>query len=226
MRAIEGKNVLLRALKDDTYIPFACAFSVEFYFDSEIIEKTTPNSGRFKEWRTGLGEWGLTLNTVTHALPSTTMFTVFDTLLEALRTNGLDIELSFSDDEGNVVTITGHVLIPHTGITSPEEGFSEDEIEMKGSGGFTMQTELANPVGGSGEPTPVEPTYSTGDTEIEVPELDGLTADDFVIERDGIGKQVITSGTPTDKQVLFTAPTTISLPYPVQEGEWILILLL
>src|SRR5688500_808455 len=124
LQAIEGKNVILRALQGADMVPFACATSLEFYYDTELIEKSTVSSAGFSEWAGSMGTWGKTHGTVTHIV-KTGYYTVFDTLLDALRKQGLFVELSFEDEIGNIKTITGTVLIPHTGISAGVEGFSE-----------------------------------------------------------------------------------------------------
>lgn len=226
MRAIEGKNVEFQALYNDEWIPFACQTSLDFYYDTELIEKTTVSSGRFKEWAAGLGEWGFALNLVTHAAPVTTMLTVFDTLLEALRKNGLDVRAIYEDTDGNMATITGHVLIPHTGITSAVEGFSEDDIELKGSGAFSLLTQLQTPPNDDEEVFPISPVVPEGNLETVIPELVGVPVSEILsFERDGIGKQIIVVGDPTDKQVKYVqADGKFILPYPAGAGEWFLIL--
>jgi hypothetical protein len=225
-RAIEGQNVLLRAKLGGDYIPFACATSVDFYYDTELIEKATVGMYGFKSWISGMGEWGMTLNTVTYVQPTTESYTVFDTLLDSLRKIGLFIELSFEDNDGNLKTITGHVLIPHTGITSPVDGFSEDTIEFKGDGAFAINTELITPDTADTEvKTPIDFTAAGGETSLTYPELIGATL--LYVGRDGTGKEVIQSDDPNDKQVKFISTTgTIffAASDPLGPGEWILIL--
>jgi len=229
-RAIQGKNVLVRAKKDGSYVEWVCATSVEFYFDSELDEITTADSPNMKEFELGIGEWGFTLNTVSVAAPSTVAYTVFDSILESLRKNGLDVEISFEDDLGNVKAITGYALIPHTGINANVVGFSEDDIEFKGSGAFAISEVLVTPVDELDEPEVIEITDSiipVDGTTGNVPQLIGLTKDDVIYERDGIGKEVIDSGTPTDKQVLIDFTTgNITLPYPKYTDEWHQIILI
>jgi hypothetical protein len=224
-KAIEGKNVLLRAKRGDEYVPFVCATSVDFTYDTELIAKTTVNSAGFRQYAARLGEWGLTLSTVTHIVSpnSDNAYTVFDTMTEQARKTGMDIELIFQDNDGNLKTITGHVLIPHTGISSPVEGFSEDEIEFKGSGAFEINTELITPTVNNSQVYSKDYTAAGGETTITFSDLIGKEI--LNVQRDGIGKDVIAVGTPNDKQVKFlTASGTFSFSTELGLDEWVLIL--
>lgn len=235
--AIEGKNVLLEALRDNgaglyEYVPFACATSVDFYYDTEMIEKATVGMAGFRGFEAGLGEWGLTLNTVTHAVFGNNAYTVFDTLLQSLRKNGLDIRLTFEDNSANLQVITGHVLIPHTGISSPVDGFSEDDIELKGDGAFALTTSIVNPPSHDFEVKKLEYYSVGGEQQLTFSDLIGRTI--LYMGRDGIGRDEINIGNPTDKQFYFN-PTlgTIYFYNPgsmtgyintLKADEWVLIL--
>jgi len=224
--ALTGENVLLEADLGGQWIPFACVTSLEFYYDTELIEKATVGLQGFKSYVSGMGEWGFTLSTVTHVVPpSGTMYTVFDTLLLSLRKNGLDIRTIYQDNNGNLIEITGHVMIPHTGIASPVDGFSEDTIEMKGSGAFALSTTLTNPgTTNTDLQDPIDYTSPAGgETDFTDPDLVGATL--VYVGRDGIDHEVITVGTPNAKQVKFiTATGTIVFASPLSQDEWIHIL--
>lgn len=140
-RAIEGKNVNIKAFYIDGWYPFACATEIDFVSDYELIERTGPNSGAWKEFGLRLGEWEFTLKTITHIVPPAgigTFLTVFTALQESIRRQGLLLELSFIDKIGNAKTITGRAVIPNVNINAGAEGFSNDTIKFKGTGGYTL----------------------------------------------------------------------------------------
>jgi hypothetical protein len=221
--AIYGTGVLLEGLVDGDFIPFACATAVELYVDTEMIERAGLNLNSMRGYVAGLGDWGLTFNSVTNVLPSTAMITVFDTMVEALRKNGLYIRLSFEDNSGNLKVITGHVLIPHTGIASPIDGFSEDTIERKGDGPFAINTTLIDPAPTTGVQDPIDYTATGGETDITYPALIGRTL--LYVGVDGIDHEVITVGTPNDKQVKFDSATgKITFPSALMLDMWVHIL--
>lgn len=203
--AIEGRMVSLKAFREgDGYIPFVCATSMSFRADDELIEVTDANAGRYRKYKSRRIDWGFTLNTITHIAYSSDAYTVFDTLLEALRTQGLDIEMSFVDDLGNIKTLAGHVLIPHTGISVQADNFSEDDVEFQGSGTFTIGTTLLNP--GAGSDMDTTELYGDGvNSYVQDSELIDATIEQ--VSRAGYWYDIITTGTPTAAQVKWTAST-------------------
>ncbi len=231
MRALEGKNALLRVqipLSGMGYLPFACATSAAFNFDQELIEKTTPVSGRNKEFTTGLGEWGVTMTNVTYVVPESEMYTVWDMLLESVRRNPVDMELSFTDSEGNIKTITGQCVMPRIGITAPADGFVEDDIEMRGSGGFSIGEEILSPVPNINEVRQYEYIATGGETSITYADLIGR---ELLGVWRGYPLEIITTGTPTDRQVKFSSgvgalyfSSPMVGPVDGMQGEYILIL--
>lgn len=233
-RAIEGKDVLVRAKKtiDDVavLIPFVCSTTIDFTYTRDLITKTTVSSGKFREYAYGLGEWGFTLGTITHVKPKTEMYTVFDMMELMKGGQSLDVELSFIDAEGNAITLSGTVLIPSVGISSPVEDFSEDDLEFKGSGAFEITKEVitTDPGGSTGDYVRdgIRPLNIDTDVETNVitnTQLAGKNV--FEVLVDGIGKKIITVGDPDDKQVKYlTDGGSLIFSYALPVGTWVLVL--
>lgn len=227
---IEGKNALLEAIKGEgtidspaEYVPIRCMTSVEFYCDTELVERATVGMGGFRDYRTGMGEWGIRGNGVSSiALPTDPAYGIFDLMTEQLRRNGLDIRLSFEDNNGNLQVITGHVLIPHTGITAPYDAFSEDDFELKGGGAFALSTSFIDPISIS-DVKKVEYTAAGGEQAITIPET--INREILAVFRSGIGAQTLVSGTPLSNQVTHNATTGEFLfGSELSPSEWVLIL--
>lgn len=205
-------------------VNWACATGMDFYYDTEMIEKATVGTAGHKRWTYGMSEWGLTLYSLTVIVPTPTMYTVFDSLLESLRKIGLDIELIFEDSVGNLKVLSGRCMIPRTAISASENGFSSDTIELKGDGTFTIGTTLSTP--GPSLTTDVKvinyTSASGGENTLTFPATIGKEI--LYVARDGVGKEVITVGTPNDKQVKWNSGSgEFTLPYDMQQGEWLYI---
>lgn len=224
-RALQGKDATLRVQVPGSglgYLPFACATSAAFTADQELIEKTTLSSGRHKEFTTGLSEWGMTMTDVTYIVPESQMYTVWDMLLESVRRNAVNVELSFTDGDGNVKTITGAAVIPHIGITASAEGFVEDDIELKGTGAFTVQSALITTPVNNNEVKNYEYIATGGETTITFADFIGRT---FLGIFRGFPHDIITAGTPTDVQAkVDSGAGTVTFSYAMNAGEYILIL--
>ena len=223
MRAIEAKNVTVSFfLEGEGYVPLACATGGSVNIKSEIIYKTVVGSGRWRDRDTRLSEWDGNLTGVTHIVPLSTMYTVFDISLESIRTNGLNIQIAFVDGNSNLQVLSGHVLFPNIGITWGAEGFSEDSIEFVGNGPLTFSNTLITPPVNNNEVKAGDYTATGGEVEITLP------AD--VIGRTLLGVwrayplDIITVGTPTELQVKFDSATPkliFASTAPLSTGEYI-----
>lgn len=225
--AIEGKNVILRILKEGEYVPYACAISINYSRNRETIETSTVDSAGEAEFVYGFGSWGATINGVSHILPGTdTGITVFE-LLDRMNTkSAVDIEIAFEDEEGNLKTIRGRALVIHAEIDAGSEGFSEDSIELQGTGVVTIDTELIAPEENDSEVMKIEYPAVGGETTITDSALVGKTKEEILhVHRDANILEVIDVGTPTDRQVkLITGTGTLSFLTEFSAGEFILIL--
>jgi hypothetical protein len=228
--AVEGKNVLIKFLKDGEYVPYACATSIDYYKDREAIETSTVDSAGWAEYVYGFGTWGMTLGGVTHIVPTNGIvadgFTVFEMLQKQLNKLTVDLELSFEDSAGNIKTLVGTVIIPHVGISAGAEGFSEDSVELQGTGVPEIGTTLIDPVVNTNEVIKIEYTATGGETTVQYDELIGKTKEEILhVHRDAGILEVIDVGTPTDRQVKIIAGTgTLSLLTALSAGEFFLIL--
>lgn len=225
--AVEGKNVLIEFLKDGIYVPYACAISIDFYRDKETIETSTVDSAGESEFEYSMGSWGVTLNGVSHIVPNgSTGITVFDMIQKQLNKDVADLRLTFEDSDGNLKVITGRALLPHIGISAGSEGFSEDDVELKGTGVMTVDTELIDPEINDTEVMKIEFTAVGGETTIQDDALIGKSKSEILhVHRDTIPLEPIDVGTPTDKQVkLISGTGTLSFLTELFAGEFVLIL--
>jgi hypothetical protein len=138
----------------------------------------------------------------------------------------IDIELVFADTEGNLKTLTGRALVIDVGISAGSEGFSEDNIELQGTGVITIDTTLIDPVEIETEVMKIEYTATGGELTLTDAALVGKAITDILhAHRDVNMLLPIAVGTPTDKQVKLTSGTgTLSFASELSPGEDVLIL--
>jgi hypothetical protein len=223
---VEGKNVLIEVLKGSEYVPYKCATSIDYYEDSESIETSTTDSAGQSEYEYGFQNWGATLNGVTNAVPGASGFTVFEARTRKKNREVLELRVTFEDNDGNLQVITGRALVLHIGISAGSEGFSEDDIELKGTGVAEIATEYIDPEINETEVMKIEYMAAGGETAFTDPLLIGKTLSQILhVHRDVNALEPIEVGTPTDKQVkLISGTGTMSFASELSEGEFILIL--
>ncbi len=225
--AVEGKDVIIEFLKDDVYVPYACAVSIDFYRDKETIEISTTDSAGESEFEYSMGSWGATLNGITHIVPSgATGITVFEMISKQLTKDVADLRITFEDPAGNIKVITGRALIPHIGISAGSEGFSEDDVELKGTGVMVLDTVLIDPDINDNEVMKLEYTATGGETTIQFDELIGKAPADILhVHRDAGILKVISVGDPTDREIkLISGTGVLSLSSEAGPDEYFLIL--
>lgn len=222
-KAIEGKNAILRLYKAGLFELMGCSTSVSFNCETELIRKTGPSSAGYVEFASRLCEWGISHSGVTF-ISRGNDYTVFDMLNEQLRREGVDMELEFTDDEDHFRIIKGHVLIPSITIDAPAVGFVEESIEFKGSGPFEILTNVIPP---TNEDEVKKYEYIPGFEEDSFSDPVLIGREILHVVRDVATAQVITAGTPNEKQVKYlsgsgaiVAPETNKF----QPGEYILVL--
>jgi hypothetical protein len=213
---IHGKNVILSAYDTTDYFPFLCATNCSISVSSEIVPKSTITSGSYRENYARIQEWGLTLEGVsTIDGPNS----VFRTIMEAVRRTGLNIEMLFTDDAGAEKALRGHVLIEDTTINGDVNAFSDYSVSFIGNGPLEIDTDPLSTIYGSVKT--YDFTAAGGETSFSNALLIGHDDADVLLGfREGYEQEIIFSGTPGNRQLLYTEVSgTISWTGAAVAGE-------
>lgn len=147
LRPVYGREVVLEMLVSGVYYPVLCATDCSFTRSPEVIEKTSPSSGLFKEFMTRREEWSMSVSGLTK-IENAAALTFFYILQTSVRRLAQDIRITFTDSDGDSKQITGTVLIGEQIISGPASDFSNCSIEMKGTGAFAI-ADTAPPIPGT-----------------------------------------------------------------------------
>lgn len=201
--AVQGKNVILKALKSGDYRVFACAQSLRLTVETGILETSTTTTGPFKTFSpVGLSEWGVSLGAVLFLrdLSETKNFAL-ETLTEQVRNNGYDITITFIDDGGYVNVFSGFVYIPLTEIFKDTGSLGKYSVEFKGSGAFTLDVVPPSPL------TPQRMRYvytaTGGETFFSDATLIGRTIE--WVDKTDQALDIVFAGSPTIRQTKYTS---------------------
>lgn len=200
-KPLKGKQAVLSIWKDDVWYPVLCGISCSLQSDVEEILKTTRTSGRFRERKGRLIDWGINITGLTKVDNADGQIGFFWLLINAGTEQA--IRLRFTDDDANVVNVYGNVLIKQSQLESLVGGFSTATHYFPGTGVYNTDasTGVALPV--------LHKLYLTG-TEgafiVSHASLGGATEIMLVIREDGSYTEV--SGTPVGRQFRFTDHTT------------------
>lgn len=142
---VYGKNVIIEMLVDITYYPILCATDCTFSRIPEIITKTGPNSGLFREKALRIEDWNMSVSGLTKIENGVTL-TFFYLIQTAVRRVEHTLRITFEDDTGADKQIAGSVLIGQMDINGPVSDFSNCTINFEGTGPFTVGA-VTDPVG-------------------------------------------------------------------------------
>ena len=138
---IEGRNVHAFLYVDAAPFEIVCATDMILTITREIIGATTPESGRNKEFRGRLMETDLTLTGCSTSTNDGDV-SIFYMLENIEETH--DIEVVFTDNNGQERTHRQDFIIQNCSLNGPAEGMSGYELSLKGTGPFS-QSELEDP---------------------------------------------------------------------------------
>lgn len=219
---VQGKDVIIEMLVEGIdFQPILCGTDCSFSRVPDIIPITTTSSGLFPESMIRREGWSMNVSGLTK-IANAASLTFFYMLQTAVRRLAQTVRVTFTDDEGADVQISGNVLIGQMDISGPYSDFAQSSIEFKGTGGFTI-TPVTPPV-------PIDFEYladwwqtTNGHNYIDGAssgQQDGtpytLGANDTLIEVDVEGTEfdIITSGTPVGRECKFNTSTFV-ITFPV-----------
>lgn len=220
-----GMNMIFKAWKDDDFYPFACAEEGEIVMDSELLPATTATSGAWEEVRpSGRNSWNMSLSGVLVLEDQVdVMWYSWELFVEAIRKNGLDMEIEYEDIKGNTKTQRGKVYIPQTSNSFRADDFARWMAKLQGSGPLDPTGLLPTP--SNTKVVRIDWTVSTPDTySVQDNRLIGILVNQLTeVSWEGDDKfQIITSGTPTAKQVLLNNITgTLTFLNVLNAGDYI-----
>jgi hypothetical protein len=239
-KAVQGRNVILRikSATDGLYYPYACATNVDIAYTFELILKTSPGDGRAKKYRPRSTDGTVSLEGVTAILP-VGMWSVFDLLEKAMRGDYIDLQMEFTNNAGDVKTLSCTVLASEVDLSATADGLSQFTINFQMTGASDVFSIPVPGDGGGGIPPddggggippedggtgittgPIRAgRYAGGTTSWTDASTIGKTVL-YVYRNDML--QIITSGSPTPKQVLFNSTTgtfTLNSPLDSTIGE-------
>lgn len=132
---IQGRNVHVFKYIDTSPFEIVCGTDVVFEVQREIIGATTPDSGKYKEFRYRLRSCSCVVSGISTS-DNDGDISIFS-LLEEDDDIPEDIEIVYTDNNGDERSIRGDFLKETISISGPAEGFSNYEIKFIGSGEFT-----------------------------------------------------------------------------------------
>lgn len=141
---IQGSNVHVFKYIDTSPFEIVCATDLSIEFTQELIGATTPDSGKYFEKRPRMRSAKMVISGITTSTNDGNL-SVFHFLDEDTFESTHDLEIVFTDDDGNTRSIRGEWLIESIPISANVSEPSEYTINLQSTGGYTV-SELTDPV--------------------------------------------------------------------------------
>lgn len=222
---VQGKNAILKAFNVDGYYVFYCAQTVELNIEVEQLPATNINGGGYKGNKPGKTSWEINLSGVMFVRDTSDLnWTAADLWTEQARKNGLDLQLLFTNDNGNYEQFTGHGNPATTNAYGTAGELSKFSVRFVGDGLF--QRNAVIPPSTTSDVKRYEFTGSGGETFFTYSDLIGRTID-AVIRENNPALGMITSGTPSEKQFKYISSSgkiEFAATNPIGSGEIIIVL--
>jgi hypothetical protein len=216
---VRGDGVIFYAKLGTTYYPFACSKDVTITHTTDKIELAPYTSGKWRSYIYGRTTGTITSSGVVKVLPDSGKNGIFD-LLDSLKEHFIILtKYSVTDPQGNSKTYEVPCLI--------------DEVTISGTVGATATYTFSLTV--NGDPsfdqvvvdTPLTDvdswSYTATGGETVISDSSILGVDVLDVRRNGIGLEVIYSGTPTGNQVYYNSSAgSLTFGFALGVDEWIL----
>lgn len=136
---VAAKDVTVLVDVDGDMIAVGCATSIELEFTNEIIGKTDVNAGLFRKKRVRISDFTGSVTGLITLFNTVSNVSAFHFLQEAVRRSELTMQFLFTDEDGNVKTITGVFLVQSERLSGgAESDFAEFDLQLEGTGGFEI----------------------------------------------------------------------------------------
>ncbi len=134
MFVINGIDVIV-AIDD---VPIFCGKDCTFSEEKEVIKASTVTSGIWKENRLRKRSWAIDVTGLTKINSTDGQVSYFDLIDEDSAMVAQNLSITFTDADGNIITVAGIGIMKTTQITGPATGFAEATLTIIGDGHYTV----------------------------------------------------------------------------------------
>lgn len=138
---IQGNNVHVFKYVDAAPLEVVCATDMNLTINQELIGITTPDSGIYKEVMPRLIDFSLNLTGVSTSNNDGDISVFY--MLNDIRSSH-DLEVIFTDNNGTERSFRADFYIETNLLNAPADGMSGYDMNLRGSGGYTL-TDLIDP---------------------------------------------------------------------------------
>jgi len=228
-KAVQGRNMIASIKVSGTWFPVFCAKSCSFDFTNEIILRTGVNDGLFPKRRVRRSDWSGSAAGVVVTDNTVDRYSPFYLLQDGVRRSEREWQFEFTNEDGEVKTISGFALIQNLPINGDVSGWAQASVSIVGTGAFVIDASPSS--GGVDENVDSDYWETTAGTD----SISGLSENGksivgktvLAVAREGMVYDPIFSGTATNRQARVNSgagSVTFDSNIPFNPGEtvWVM----
>jgi predicted secreted protein len=204
MSLVKGENYIFYIYDGGTWKQYVCARSGNMSINTETIETTVTGSGNYKTFKPTVHSFSAQIEGVI-SLNVSGSLSIADLQALQLAKTRLLCRFIQTSEAGDIYRKEAYFYITNSTDTGSFDGIATFNLSLIGTGSITQVFTPPSPTTGTvyrypavGSTAPV----SSGTYTISLPSLAGKSI--LGVWRDGVGNNdIITSGTPIDKEVLY-----------------------
>lgn len=141
-KTVLGKNITVQILINDEYVSIFCARSMQFVFETSLIETSSVNSSVDREWTAGYSEGECTLTGIITTQNQNDKVNPFYLFQANIRRELQHYQIIFEAEDGDTRIIQFVGIIRRNTFSGAVEEWATAEIVIKvsGSGDITEET--------------------------------------------------------------------------------------
>jgi len=228
-KAVQGRNMIASIKVSGNWFPVFCAKSCSFDFTNEIILRTGVNDGLFPKRRVRRSDWSGSAAGVVVTDNTVDRYSPFYLLQDGVRRSEREWQFEFTNEDGEVKTISGFALIQNLPINGDVSGWAQASVSIVGTGAFVNDASPSS--GGVDENVDSDYWETTAGTD----SISGLSENGksivgktvLAVAREGMVYDPIFSGTATNRQARVNSgagSVTFDSNIPFNPGEtvWVM----
>lgn len=224
---VKGRNVVVSMDISGTYYPVFCAKTAEFPIDQEVIETTTVNSTKQREYVPYRSSATLTVTGITTVDNSNGKVSVTYLMQQSVRSAVQSLKITMTADNGTDLVITFNAIIRRPSFSRDVNGYSQSSVEFLATGPIGFDEVITPPTPPDCEiEDPLYIDVVAGENSVSSALLQATGVEILTVARAGVVHSY-TSGTPVDQEFTTDLPNgdiIFSSLLPFNTGEVIYIL--
>jgi hypothetical protein len=220
MAVVQPNGIVLYARLGGGYYPIACSKDVNINTDSGSIETAPKTNGLWRTYEYERLTGSITGTGLVQVVSDANKYNILNIWNYQFSQLPVLCKFELTDSDSNTSVYECSCLVENVSITGSATNAASFSYTLKINGTVSNST---TPTSGGTTVDSWDYTEASGGTTI-IGAAELIGADVLLVDRNGIGLQVITAGTPDNNQVLFTSGTgQLEFGYALGVDEYILV---